>query len=155
MVTSRRERKCIDSSSAGRAGIFYCSSWRTVCWLPVPPPAGQEDTQQDKEGHRLTGGSSSTTWKPVDSTKQTTPATPITCPDEDVCCGVTEGPPPSPDGNGLSNSVQCERLCVSCGTSAAIKDPRQFGENITASVNNRQARSCHTLPKTCKRPDHW
>lgn len=46
MVTSRKERKCIDSSSAGRAGIFYCSSWRTVCWLPVPPPAGREDTKQ-------------------------------------------------------------------------------------------------------------
>lgn len=43
MVTSRKERKCIDSSSAGRAGIFYCSSWRMVCWLPVPPPAGAEE----------------------------------------------------------------------------------------------------------------
>ena len=39
METSRREEKCIDSSSAGRACIFYCSSWRTICWLPVPPPA--------------------------------------------------------------------------------------------------------------------
>ena len=43
MVTSKKERKCIDSSSAGRAGIFYCSSWRKVFWLPVPPPAGAED----------------------------------------------------------------------------------------------------------------
>lgn len=44
MVTSRKDRKCSDSSSAGRAGIFYCSSWRMVCWLPVPPPAGAENT---------------------------------------------------------------------------------------------------------------
>ena len=43
MVTSRKDRKCIDSSSAGRAGIFYCSSWRMVCWLPVPPPVGSEN----------------------------------------------------------------------------------------------------------------
>lgn len=42
MVTSRKDRKCTDSSSAGRAGIFYCSSWRMVCWLPVPPPTGAD-----------------------------------------------------------------------------------------------------------------
>lgn len=47
MVTSRKERKRIDSSSAGRAGIFYCSSWRPVCWLPVPPPVGVENMQNN------------------------------------------------------------------------------------------------------------
>lgn len=51
MVTSRKDRKCIDSSSAGRAGIFYCSSWRMVCWLPVPLPAGVENTWHNT-GHR-------------------------------------------------------------------------------------------------------
>lgn len=45
MVTSRKDRKCTDSSSAGRAGIFYRSSWRMVCWLPVPPPTGAEDVK--------------------------------------------------------------------------------------------------------------
>ncbi|TNN81741.1 hypothetical protein EYF80_008187 [Liparis tanakae] len=44
MTTNRKGRTCIDSSSAGRAGIFYCSSWRTFCWPPVPPPSGSEDT---------------------------------------------------------------------------------------------------------------
>lgn len=80
MATSRRQRKCIDSSSAGRAGIFYCSSWRTVCWLPVPPPAGREDTQQDEEGSALPKTCNFDSVEQSDS-------------DEDVCCRVTAGPP--------------------------------------------------------------
>lgn len=123
MVTSRRERKCIDSSSAGRAGIFYCSSWRTVCWLPVPPPAGREDTQQHREGHGHVGSSSSTTWKPVDSTKQPTSChahPPPLPPMKTSPVGVTESPPPSSYGNGLSKSTQCKRLLRD------VKDPRHF-----------------------------
>lgn len=53
MVTSRKDRKCTDSSSAGRAGIFYCSSWRMVCWLPVPPPTGVENVRHiSQHSHR-------------------------------------------------------------------------------------------------------
>lgn len=158
MVTSRRERKCIDSSSAGRAGIFYCSSWRTVCWLPVPPPAGREDTQQDKGDHgHVSSSSSSSDCKPLTAQNDglSPRPTPTTALDEDVppwCHGGSA--PPTPDGSSLSYSIQ-HGVGISYGTSAAVKDLRRFGGNITASINNRQPTSCHMPPQTCNTPDCW